>query len=180
MKFRSGVQLAIIWLGWCTSLSATEIVLDGPLSSHLEVLAPVNLDQDHEVGTLAGQTVIVTFFASWCPPCREEFRNLRTLRKVLTGAPLRIVAINVFEAWDENDAARMRRFLTDTRPNFPLLKGTSRTRRLFGGVDRIPTVFVFDSAGRQTMRFIHRRGATKMTATLDDLRAAVGLALGAD
>jgi thiol-disulfide isomerase/thioredoxin len=49
------------------------------------------------------------FFASWCPPCRTEFENLNTLKAEFATA-IEIVAVNIFEAWDENDDERLTGF----------------------------------------------------------------------
>ena len=173
------------WQPWLLALVLSlpgpvraEITLDAAARAHLESLTPVAAGTGLDTGSLAGGPLVVTFFASWCPPCLEEFRHLNTLEQEFTGQGLRIVAVNVFEQFDDNDVARMQRFRELTRPRFPLVKGTAETRRRFGDVARIPTVFVFRGDGRPAMHFIHRRGATKMTATLEELRAAVREALG--
>ncbi len=130
-----------------------------------------------ELGSLEGRVVVVAFFASWCPPCRPEFGHLNGLRKIYGADDLAILAINVFEDFieDAGNAARMRRFLGTTKPAFTVLAGEDdgRVTATFGGVDRIPTVLVFDRAGKPAYQFIHAEGATKTHATLDELKAAV-------
>ncbi len=124
------------------------------------------------LATLTNKPVLVTFFASWCPPCREEFANLNDLAEQYRETDLRIVAINVYEAWDDNDEARMQKFLQLTRPSFPALVGSEDIRTLFGGISRIPTVYGFDRSGELTYEFIHRVGAKKTNATYDELNSA--------
>lgn len=126
---------------------------------------------------LRNKAVVITFFASWCPPCRVEFLHLNRMTGEFEGSGLTIVAINVFEEFDQNDQVRMSRFLDDTGPLFTVVKGDQAIKRAFGDVQRIPTVLVFDRAGRPVMHFIHARGAKKMSATEDELRMAVSRAL---
>lgn len=161
-----------------TPARAQGVVLDDVRRVHLAGL-PVLRGEPLASGSLAGRPVVVTFFASWCPPCRAEFTHLAALARVHR-AELRVVAVNVFEAFDANDGPRLERFLRETAPPFTVVEGDERTRELFGRVSRIPTVFVFDGGGRPVLHFVHARGATKTTATPEELEAAVALALGAE
>ena len=156
--------------------AAGTVTLDAERRAHLASLDVIR-DAGGELSELDGRPVVVTFFASWCPPCRAEFEHLAELHLRHAGAGLRVVAVNVFEAFDGNDAARLARFLDDTAPPFAVVEGTERTKALFGDVARIPTVFVFTPDGRSVLHFIHARGARKMTATPEELEAAVRLAL---
>ena len=119
----------------------------------------------------------MTFFASWCPPCRKEFQVLNTLRNVFSPDDLTIIAVNVFEDFNDNDETRLTRFLEDTTPEFHVVKGTEETKRQFGNVNRIPTLFVFDRHGQPAMHFVHHQAASKSTAELDELRDAIETAL---
>ena len=156
---------------------ARPVVLGEAERAALAALAPLRgVALEHS--DLSDKAVVVTFFASWCPPCRTEFIHLNRIAAQFQAADLTIVAVNVFEAFDGNDEARLARFLDDTQPRFHVLEGNASIRRAFGEVERIPTVLVFDRAGRPVMHFIHARGAKKMSVTEDELRAALARALG--
>ena len=130
------------------------------------------------VAPLEDRIVVVTFFASWCPPCRTEFKHLSAIHKRYAPADLRIVAINLFEQWGSKpNPARLRRFLKDTAPPFTVIRGNDRISEGFGNITRIPTLLVFDRRGRIAYRFIHHRGAEKTHATEAEIRRVVEMLL---
>ena len=162
--------LFICLVGLVPCTRAADVVLSPALRSELLTLTPINgqrgaHDLDHRV-------VVVSFFASWCPPCRTEFQHLNTLTGEF-GDQIRIIAINVFEQWDDNDAVRLQRFLEDLKPSFAVVESTPAIKEKFGNVQRIPTVFVFGTTGKPLLHFIHGRGSEKTTVGLETLRAAV-------
>ncbi len=121
-----------------------------------------------------GKVTVVTFFASWCPPCRSEFRHLSAIQRHYPAADLDIVAINLFETWaGQSNAARLDRFLKDTKPRFTVIRGNDDISRRFGGITRIPTLLVFDRKGRMAYRFIHKTGATKQQVEEAELRQVI-------
>ena len=127
---------------------------------------------------LAGRVIVVAFFASWCPPCKDEFAHLNALAVEFADRDVQVLAVNVYENWGGRDnPQRMQRFLEQTQPVFPLVRGSANARAVFGGIDRIPTVIVFDRSGREIWRFVHARGADKTHATLTEMRAAVHTAI---
>jgi len=128
--------------------------------------------------SLTGKPLLVTFFASWCPPCLKEFSHLNKLHKNYQHTDLRIIAINVYEEWDDNDQERMKKFITTTDPLFPAVVGSERIRELFGGIGRILTVYGFDRNGDHVYRFIHRKGAKKTNASYEKLAQAADKLLG--
>lgn len=173
--FRLGVTLLVLLAGLLTA--GRTVAADLPRFDRADrqvvaLLPPVQTQAGATFDALDGQPVLVTFFASWCPPCLDEFQHLNAVAAKYADTPLRIVAINVFEAWDDNDVPRMARFLDKTAPAFPVVTGSKAIRAQFGGVSRIPTVYGFNAAGELAYRFIHKRGATKTNATFDELDAA--------
>ncbi len=142
--------------------------------SRLERLRGPALDP----AALRGEAVLVSFFASWCPPCEREFRVLKKLDAAFRGRGLRIVAVNLFEGWGgRSDEGRLRAFLDRHDPPFTVLRGEGRSARLFGGVERIPTLWLFAPGGRARLHFVHAQGAAKAYLTLAELEAAVEAAL---
>lgn len=134
-------------------------------------LAPADVPQ-------VGQLVIVTFFASWCPPCTDEFNHLNALVDNSEYAGVQIIGINLHEDFGGvKNSGRMKRFLAKTAPQFPLVRGSEEIKQAFGNINRIPTVVVYDETGDEVWRFIHKRGATKTHVTLDELQSALKHAL---
>lgn len=115
--------------------------------------------------TFDDKVLIVTFFASWCPPCRQEFADLSDLYRQYRESGLEVVAINLFEDFDNfSDDKRLAAFLELTQPPFTVVKGNDAISQQFGTIRRIPSLFVFDRQGRRILAFAHERGAQ---ATLD-------------
>ncbi len=130
-----------------------------------------------EAPALADGPVIVTFFASWCPPCTDEFRHLNDLARSDELGDAKIVGINLFEDFGgKKNPQRMARFLKKTDPQFPLVSGSEIIAKAFGEIDRIPTIIVYGKSGREVWRFIHVRDAKKTHATMEDLVEALTLA----
>ena len=126
---------------------------------------------------LTGGPVIVTFFASWCPPCTDEFRHLNDLARSDELGDAKIVGINLFEDFGgKKNPQRMARFLKNTNPQFPLVSGSEKIAEAFGEIDRIPTIIVYGESGREVWRFVHVRDAKKTHATKEDLIEALALA----
>ena len=125
--------------------------------------------------SLADKAIVVSFFASWCPPCDIEFMHLAELRAAYADAAVAIVAINLFEDFGGFRAAgsRLERFLARHGPTFAVVKGNDDLAARFGGIRRIPTLYVFDSAGRPVFGFIHKQGASTTNADVDAIRASI-------
>jgi len=63
-----------------------------------------------------GKPVLVTFWATWCEPCRDEYPMIVELEKQYSSQGLAVFGV------DMDDTAEMnlvRRFLTRNRPRFP-------------------------------------------------------------
>lgn len=150
---------------------AEPIDLDESRRQALAALPPLQGD-GLSAESLAGRIVVLTFFASWCPPCHSEFDYLNSLREMYPDEELAIVAVNIFEDFLPRPGG-LERFLAAKAPRFTLLGEGEAVAGPFGDVKRIPTLFVFGRDGAPLLHFVHAQGAEKTHADLDEIVAAV-------
>src|SRR5260370_20382937 len=63
-----------------------------------------------------GKALLVTFWATWCEPCRDEYPMLNELAKQYAPQGLKDVGVSMD---DDGDLILMRRFLARYQPVFP-------------------------------------------------------------
>ncbi len=96
-----------VLLFMAANLSATELP---PLTHSLTslksaVAAPTlrlkNMDDEViDISEMRGKVVVVSFWASWCPPCRREMGSLERLHLATADQDIRVLAVNVGEDVD--------------------------------------------------------------------------------
>lgn len=96
---------------------------------------------------LAGRVVLVELWATWCPPCRGTLGWLGQLKKKY-GDRLAVVAVAV-----DSDEADVRRLAKDLGLPLVWSMGTAEVVRAFGDVTAVPTLLLFDAAGRSAGSF---------------------------
>jgi thiol-disulfide isomerase/thioredoxin len=101
---------------------------------------------------LRGRVVLLTFWATWCAPCREELPRLDRVHRGLAGEGLRVVAVNVRE--EREAVAEYGRTLGLT---LPLVVDPQGAIQLAYGVIALPTTFVIARDGRTVARAIGPR-----------------------
>ena len=98
-----------------------------------------------------GRPVIVSFWGTWCPPCREEFPELVRLHGAHSATSLVVLGVNGRD--QERRTTDVQKFVDEFRVPFPIaLDQRGKTRqayRLFG----LPTTVFIDTAG--VIRRIH-------------------------
>ena len=97
----------------------------------------------HAKAHYQGKVVLLNFWASWCPPCREEFPSLERLQQSLGGKDFTVLAVSVMDC--ETGIAR---FLGGHKPPFDVLLDTEgKTARNYRAMG-VPVTYLLDLEGR--------------------------------
>jgi len=102
-----------------------------------------------------GKVTLVNFWASWCAPCREEFPHMAELYSVFQRADFDIAAIS-----DDVSGSKMRAFVREFRPPFPILVGGGRMKAAYH-YRGLPYSVLLDREGRVIERIFGFGGETE-------------------
>jgi len=105
--------------------------------------------QQRDLKEFAGKVLLVSFWASWCRPCIEEFPGLQRLLQAMAGAPFAVIGVNVGEA-ERRVQATVERFHIE----FPTLLDKDSSAFKLWDANVLPTAYVLDGSGR--VRYVVR------------------------
>ncbi len=97
---------------------------------------------------LKGKVVVLDFWATWCPPCREELPFLDILNQKYGNKNFEVVAVNI-----DNKPDKAYEFLKQI--SVKLIPVWDEKKQVVNAydVETMPTTFIIDKEGR--IRFIH-------------------------
>ena len=99
--------------------------------------------QPVKLSDFEGKVVLLNFWATWCPPCRDEIPDLVSLQQQYSPRGLVVVGI----AMDGKGAAIVQPFAKKMEINYPLVIGDQKTAEAYGGIEALPTTFIIDRKG---------------------------------
>jgi peroxiredoxin len=106
----------------------------------------------HRLADYRGKTVIINFWTTWCPPCREEIPSMNRAWEILQDEDVVILAINVGE-----DEDTIFVFTADYPADFPLLLDREGEVIAAWPVKGLPTTYVITPDGTIAYRAIGGR-----------------------
>lgn len=92
-----------------------------------------------------GQVVLINFWTSWCPPCKEEMPVIQAAYEKYHPQGFSVLSVNMLVKDKRSD---LQQFLIDQPLNFPVLldeDGAVSNQSYY--VNSIPTSFFLDAAG---------------------------------
>ncbi|MDD3981126.1 MAG: TlpA disulfide reductase family protein [Spirochaetia bacterium] len=92
--------------------------------------------------SLKGKAVLLNFWATWCPPCKEEIPSIDALSKAMKGKNFEVFAVSLGE-----DAETVRRFITEQKISFPVYLDSRNTLARNYASQGIPTTYILDKDG---------------------------------
>jgi peroxiredoxin len=118
----------------------------------------------HRLSDYRGKVVVLNFWATWCPPCREEMPSMERARKQVEDEPIVILAVDVGE-----DEDTIFLFTGDYPVEFPLLMDRDGAVTKDYPVIGLPTTYIIDPDGIIRYRAVGSREWDD-PALLDELR----------
>lgn len=112
---------------------------------------------------LRGKAVFLNFWASWCPPCRAEARDLEAAWQKVKDKNMVFVGVAVQDT-DEN----AREFLKEFNVTYPNGKDESGKIAVDYGTWGIPESFFIDPQGRITYKHVGGIRAALVVAKLEE------------
>lgn len=143
-------RLQLLSAALCVALSAPSAadddrtltpIPDKPLAPAFELKDPS--DRPQRLADYRGKPVILNFWATWCPPCREEMPSMQRAHQALEQEGIAVVAVNVGD-----DASAIGEFLAQTPVDFPLPMDTESEVAQRYPLKGLPTTYVIDPEGR--------------------------------
>lgn len=98
-----------------------------------------------------GKVVILNFWATWCPPCKEEIPWFIDLQKKYAGQDVQILGVSMDDARDHDEVIK---YAGKIGINYPVLFGDEGLAQRYGGVEMLPTTYYVDRAGRVVVRVL--------------------------
>jgi peroxiredoxin len=100
------------------------------------------LGNSQRLGDQKGKVVLVSIWATWCAPCRNEMPKLERLYRERKDK-----GFIVFGLSDE-DADLQRKFVKEVPVSYPLLTLRGEVPNLYRDIARYPAIFLIDRRGR--------------------------------
>jgi len=108
-------------------------------------------DADHKMtlDQFRGKTVVLNFWATWCPPCVEEMPSLVQLQERFHNS--NVVVLGVSEDVDED---AYRKFIKQYKINFPTVDEPDHKTSNLYGTFKFPETYIIDKNGIVRRKFI--------------------------
>lgn len=101
------------------------------------------------VSNFGGKLLVLNFWATWCPPCVEEFPSLSRFAAQLSNSGVVVLAISV-----DKDEKAYRAFLQRNKPAFLTARDPQAQINADYGTFKYPETYVIDGKGKVVRKYI--------------------------
>ena len=120
-----------------------------------------------KLSDLRGKVVMIDFWSSWCPPCREEAPGIARVYREYEGEAVEFLGISI---WDKAPDARA--YLREFGVTYPNGLDGKATILVEYAVRGIPEKFFIDAEGQMVRKFVGPVTAQRLREILDGMLAA--------
>ena len=90
-----------------------------------------------------GKTVMLNFWATWCPPCRAEMPSMEKLWNKSKNKKFVIIAVSV----DQSPTSKVAEFIKTNKYTFPVFHDANGKLAEMFLIRSIPTTYIVDKSG---------------------------------
>ena len=120
-----------------------------------------------------GKTVFLNFWATWCPPCRNEMPEIQQLYESYgeNGGDVIILGIAAPNYGQEGSVSDIKEFLGDNGYTFPVVMNSGGSLYSDYGISSFPTTIMIDSSGNVYGRAVGGLSYSQMESIIKQTQA---------
>jgi len=120
-----------------------------------------------DLGQYQGKIIVLNFWATWCPPCREEMPELSQLHQAFQNKNVVVLGVAI------DDPALVKDFLQSSPVNYPILiaenESMDLSTQLGNDKDVLPYTVIINADGSVIDTFFGRISKPLLESTLQTL-----------
>ena len=146
------VLMAVFTCGMGNTPGRTRISAASPLAKVHDFTLDALSGEKITLSSLKGYVILISFWAPWCPPCRQEMPSMQKLYEEIGNDKFEILAIAV-----KQNRAPVEKFIKENKYSFPVLLDEDGSVARKYRVSAIPTNIIIDKSGA----IVFREGGAK-------------------
>jgi Trypsin-like serine proteases, typically periplasmic, contain C-terminal PDZ domain len=95
------------------------------------------------ISAFQGKTIVLNFFATWCPPCVEEIPFFIKVYNSYKNRNVQFIGISL-----DSDLNALKNFISEKGINYPVIIDDGKVSNIWG-INAIPTTFILDRNGNK-------------------------------
>ena len=132
----------------CKKTERSRVVEDGKAPDF--TLTDIN-GKNITLSALRGKVVLVEFWATWCPPCKDAVPEMNKVYDTYKDKNVQVLAISLDQGGDV--ASKVRSFVREHRIHYPVLIDDKKVYVTYG-VGNVPVIFIIDKDGKVAKKHI--------------------------
>ncbi len=121
----------------------------------------------HPPEALAGNVVVINFWATWCKPCKKEIPEFNRVYLKYKDRGVKMFGILTEDA----SSADLLNFASDHEMTYPIVRLENEIARAYDFPPNIPVTFIYDKKGRRALHKVGTLSEAELSAQIEKLLA---------